>query len=53
MLWCIDEQVDARRQIERTLTGRKTAGFRTRRDARYNRAVVPCWWTDCSPGDSH
>lgn len=31
----------------------ESAGFRTRRDARYNRAVVPWWWTDCSPGDPH
>lgn len=47
---------DAREQIERTQTrggwGWNPAGFRTRRDARYNRAVVPWWWRDCSPGGS-
>lgn len=30
-----------------------SAGLRTRRDARYNRAVVPWWRRDLSPGGSH
>lgn len=29
-----------------------SAGLRTRRDARYNRAVVPWWRRDLSPGGS-
>ena len=47
-------EVDAGGQIERPQDGGKSAGFRTRRDARYNRAVVPWWWrrTDRSSGDS-
>lgn len=46
-------EVDASSQIERTPVGGKAAELRTRREARYNRAVVPWWWTDCNPGDSH
>lgn len=30
-----------------------SAGLRTRRDARYNRAVVPWWRRDLNPGGSH
>lgn len=53
MRWTGRGDRGASKQIERTLAGGKTAGFRTGRDARYNRVVVPWWRRDCNPGGSH
>lgn len=44
-------EVSASCTIERTQRWREATGFRTRGEARYNRAVVPWWRTDCYPGE--